>query len=205
MEKFKLIKPTKEYKNKAIEYIKEQQQYNSSINGVGGLDRYLDNYDQWLQKLDEDRTRKVTEDKVPAETFFLIRENDDKIIGMINIRLEANEKIRKHYGHIGYSIRPTERQKGYNKINLYLGLLECQKRKLKRVMLTCNKENMGSAKTIQAFNPELEKEFYDNEIFHCIKQHYWIDVDYAIESKNSFYQQYIAQDRGFEEGEELEQ
>lgn len=192
MEKFKLIKPTLEYKKQAIEYIQEQNQYNSPINGVGGLDRYLDNYEGWLQKLEEDRKNKVTEDRVPAETLFLVRENDDKLIGTINMRLAMNEKVRKHYGHIGYSIRPTERRKGYNKINLYLALLVCQEYGLKRVMLTCDKENLGSAKTIQHFNPELEKEFYDEEIFHCVKQHYWIDVDFAIENKKDEFEKYIA-------------
>lgn len=192
MEKFKLIKPTLEYKKQAIEYIQEQNQYNSPINGVGGLDRYLDNYEGWLQKLEEDRKNKVTEDRVPAETLFLVRENDDKLIGTINMRLAMNEKVRKHYGHIGYSIRPTERRKGYNKINLYLALLVCQEYGLKRVMLTCDKENLGSAKTIQYFNPELEKEFYDEEIFHCVKQHYWIDVDFAIENKKDEFEKYIA-------------
>lgn len=192
MEKFKLIRPTLEYKKQAIEYIQEQNQYNSPINGVGGLDRYLDNYEGWLQKLEEDRKNKVTEDRVPAETLFLVRENDDKLIGTINMRLAMNEKVRKHYGHIGYSIRPTERRKGYNKINLYLALLVCQEYGLKRVMLTCDKENLGSAKTIQYFNPELEKEFYDEEIFHCVKQHYWIDVDFAIENKKDEFEKYIA-------------
>lgn len=59
---------------------------------------------------------------VPNKTFFLIRCEDNKIVGMINIRLELNEKLKNSGGHIGYSVRPTERRKGYNKINLYLGL-----------------------------------------------------------------------------------
>lgn len=45
---------------------------------------------------------------------------------MINIRLALNEKLRKFGGHIGYSICLTERGKGFNKINLYLGLKVCQ-------------------------------------------------------------------------------
>lgn len=191
MEKFRLVRPTLEYKNQAIEYIEELKQNNSSINGAGGLEKYLENYEGWLEKLEKDRNAIITEDKVPAETLFLVRENDNKIIGMINMRLALNEKVKKHYGHIGYSIRPTERRKGYNKINLYLGLLVCQKYGLKKVMLTCDKENLGSAKTIQYFDAELEKEFYDEEIFHCVKQHYWIDVNSAIESKKKEFEKYF--------------
>ena len=191
MEKFRLVRPTLEYKNQAIEYIEELKQNNSSINGVGGLDRYLENYEGWLEKLEEDRNRQATEAKVPAETFFLVRESDNKIIGTINIRLALNEKLSRVGGHIGYSIRPTERRKGYNKINLYLALLECQKHGLKEVMLSCDKENLGSAKTIQAFDAKLERESYDDEMYHCLEQVYWINVDAAIESKKNEFEKYI--------------
>ncbi len=81
-------------------------------------------------KFQEDSSRIANEEKVPARTYFLIRCSDNKIIGMINIRLSLNEKLKKYGGHIGYSIRPTERGKGYNKINLYLGLKDCKKMEL---------------------------------------------------------------------------
>ena len=58
---------------------------------------------------------------------FRIKSNDNKIIG--NIKVTLNENLKKFGGHIGYSIRPTERNKGYNKINLYLGLKICQEYK----------------------------------------------------------------------------
>lgn len=64
-----------------------------------------------VRKLEEDRTRIPNEEKVPAETYFLVRENDNKIVGMINIRLTLNENLKKFGSHIGYSIRPTERKK----------------------------------------------------------------------------------------------
>ncbi len=192
MEKFKLVSPALKHKEQAIEYIKEHHKYNSTINGVGGLNGYLDDYHGWLQKLEDDRNRIADEESVPSETFFLIRENDEKIIGMINIRLELNEELRKSAGNIGFSIRPTERQKGYNKINLYLGLLECQKHNLDRVMLDCDKDNLGSAKTMQALCGELEREYYDHIKYHCIVQVYWIDVNNSIELKKEQFQEYLA-------------
>lgn len=150
MEKLKHIKPSKEYEQEALEYINEFYEYNSDINGTGGLQRYLDNYDKWLEKLEEDRTRIPNEEKVPAETYFLVRENDNKIVGMINIRLTLNENLKKFGGHIGCSIRPTERKKGYNKVNLYLGLLCCKEHGISEVLMDCDKSNLGSAKTMQA-------------------------------------------------------
>jgi len=191
METFKLVKPTIEYEKQAIDFIEEHYEYNSPLNGVGGLDKFLDNYNGWLEKLEENRNRIANEERVPTETFFFIREEDNKIVGMINIRLALNEKLRKVNGNIGYCIRPTERQKGYNKINLYLGLLECNKREMKEVMLDCDKYNLGSVKTIQALCGKLEKEYYNEEYKEEV-QIYWIDVKYSIESNKERFKKYIS-------------
>ena len=83
MDKLKHVKPLKEHEKDAINYIKEFYKYNSNINGSGGLDRYLDDYDGWLKKLEDDRNRIPNEEKVPAETYFLVRESDNKIVGII--------------------------------------------------------------------------------------------------------------------------
>ena len=100
---------------------------------------------------------------------------------MINIRLALNEKFRKINGNIGYSIRPTERRKGYNNINLYLGLKKCKEHGIKEALLTVDKDNVGSKKTILRFNPRFEREYYDEETHKCIIQLYWIDVEKGIE------------------------
>lgn len=194
MEKLKHVKPSKEYEQDALEYINEFYEYNSDINGTGGLQRYLDNYDGWLEKLEEDRTRIPNEEKVPAETYFLVRENDNKIVGMINIRLTLNENLKKFGGHIGYSIRPTERKKGYNKVNLYLGLLCCKEHGISEVLMDCDKSNLGSAKTMQALGGKLIKEYYDDTYAHCIVQDYIINVEEAIEKYYSIYEPFIIND-----------
>lgn len=187
MEKFELVTPIKIHKQEAIEYIKEFYRFSSNINGVGGLDRYLDQYEEWLLKLWEDRHRVMVDDRVSSETFFLIRLNDNKIVGMINIRFALNERLKLYGGHIGYSIRPTERLKGYGQINLYLGLLECQKRGLKEVVLDCVKDNVGSAKVIQSLGGRLVKEGFEEKYAQCVIQKYNIDVDVAIAMNKKLY------------------
>ncbi len=191
VKKLKFEIPSIEYKEQAIDYINEFYQYNSEVNGVGELHRFLDNYEVWLQMLEEARIRIPNEETVPTKTFFLVRESDNRIVGMINIRLALNEKLKKFGGHIGYGIRPTERQKGYNKINLYLALLECQKHNIKEVLMDCDKDNIGSAKTIHALGGKLVKEYYDNETAHCIIQNYIIDVDGSLEKNALIYKPYI--------------
>lgn len=184
MEKLKLEVPSMKRKQDALDYINEFYQYGSKINGVGGLHRYLEDYEGWLEKLEEDYKMIPNEERVPAITYFLVRESDNRIVGMINIRLSLNERLKKHGGHIGYSIRPTERQKGYNKINLYLALEVCKNYKLNEVIMDCNKENIGSAKTMQALGGKLLEEYYDDG---CIMQKYKIDVNKSIEDYKGFY------------------
>lgn len=193
-DKLRYVKPTKEYQEQAIEYIKEFYKYNSEIHGVGGLARYINDYDGWLEKLEKDRNRIPSEEKVPAETYFLVREADNKIVGMVNIRLALNEKLKKYGGNIGYSIRPTERQKGYNKNNLYLALLVCKKHGIKEVLMDCDKDNLASAKTMKSLGGVLLKEYYDEENAKAIVQDYIIDVEESIENNKEKYEKFIGDD-----------
>ena len=194
MERLIHVVPDISYKEAAIAYINEFYEYNSHINGVGGLHRYLDNYEGWLEKLETDRQQEPNEERVPAETYFLVRESDNRIVGMINIRLCLNERLQKRGGHIGYSIRPTERQKGYNKINLYLALKRGQELGMEEVVLDCNKDNLGSAKTMQTLDGKLIKEWYD-EIDNEIDQRYSINVNEVINKYQNIYEPQISKRR----------
>lgn len=191
MDKLKHVKPLKEHEKEAINYIKEFYEYNSNINGSGGLDRYLDDYDGWLKKLEDDRNRIPNEEKVPAETYFLVRESDNKIVGMINIRLCLNERLSKFAGHIGYGIRPTERRKGYNKINLYLGLKCLKEHGVKEAFLDCEKSNPASSKTIIALGGKLKREYYNDDT-KSIVQDYLIDIDKSLKEKEKIYEPMIS-------------
>ncbi len=78
------------YKEKAIQFINEFYEYNSDINGSGALDGYLENstYEERIKKVYADiDIANIPQQRVPALTYFYVREDDDKIIGMIDIRL----------------------------------------------------------------------------------------------------------------------
>lgn len=190
MEKLYLVSPKIEYKEKAIEYIKEHHKFDSHINGCGGLDRYIDDYEGWLKKINEESKIEPNEKIVPTETYYLVRYSDDKIIGMINIRLCLNTNLKKCGGHIGYGIRPTERRKGYNKINLYLGLLVCQKYGIKVAKLDCDEDNLGSKKTMESLGGIQIKRSYD-EGHRCYVLRYEIDVDESIKKYSKIYEPLI--------------
>ena len=129
MDKFYLEKPTLKRKEEAIDYYNEHIKYNADMNDTGGINQFLkeSTYENWLKELEKKTNLNYMNNIgwAPSITYFLIRENDNKIIGMLNLRYNVTkELIAKGCSHIGYGIRPTERRKGYNKINLYLALLE---------------------------------------------------------------------------------
>ena len=195
MEKFFFEIPSLERKNEIIEYLDEFVKYGSDINGSGSLDKIYDGYtfeealDRCLKMEDEEYAKSVG--RCQGRTFLLIRENDNKIVGTINVRWNLNEAMLRFGGHIGYGIRPTERRKGYNKINLYLGMLEAKKVGLEKVMLDCDVNNLGSDKTLKALGGKLERTEVDPSD-GILTNVYWFNVDETIEKYKNVYEPYIA-------------
>lgn len=203
MAELRLVRPEERYRAQALEYIKEFQTRGSEIHGASGLDQFIENYDGWLEKLDADRVRKPNRERVPAETFFLMKQlhgkyriwagTDEMIVGMVNIRLALNDALWKFGGHIGYSIRPSERRQGYNKVNLYLALKICQRRGLEAVLLDCDRRNIASAKTIRALGGKLIRETeHKTETGLVPMQQYVIDVDHSLADYAYQYALYVS-------------
>ena len=148
----KLVFPNIAHKDKAIDYIREFCEYGSEIHGSGGLDRFLreSDYEAWLEKILSDMDiANIPESKVPALTYFYIREEDERIVGMTNIRLALNDYLRTEGGHIGYSVRPTERRKHYATKMLAAALQVCDTIGIKEVLVSCDKNNPASAGVIK--------------------------------------------------------
>jgi len=181
MEHLKHVWPSMEYKEDSINYIKEHYECNSQIHGVSGLNRYLDDYEGWLEKLEYYKSIEPNEEWVPSESYLLVREEDNKVVGMINLRLVLNESLKKFGGHIGYSIRPSERKKGYNKINLYLMLKRCCEIGLDEVLLDCSVDNPGSYKTMESLGGVRIDKYYNEQYGWCYR--YSINV---LESVNKY-------------------
>lgn len=137
MEKFYLESPSIKRKDEAINYVKEFYENNSNLNGDSGLDKYLDDYEGWLEFLNKlSNPSTVPSGYCPGYEYFLIRKNDSKLVGLINLRYNLNKNLLLHDGHIGYNIKVSERRKGYNKINLYLCLIKARELGLDKVLLT---------------------------------------------------------------------
>jgi predicted acetyltransferase len=148
MDKISLVRPNKKMEFEAIEFKNEffrNGEY--EINGSELWDK-TDNYDIWLENVIKNISKETVDPNwVVTDTFFAVRENDEKIIGIIDFRHELNDFL-KDFGHCGYSVRPSERKKGYATEMLKKVIKIAQDMGLKEVQLSCETENIPSVKTI---------------------------------------------------------
>ena len=188
MVKLKLIKPTMEYKEQVLETVQEFFDDGSEPYWVSGLKRYLDNYEWWLDLLaDREKEKIVDEGHVVWKQFLLVRESDNKLIGFINIRQRLNDKLLVGWGHIWYSIRPCERKKNFATAQLFSVLPMYDTEWVESILLTCVKDNIWSAKTIQKCGWVLENEIIDPEDGE-LTQRYWINIKEWIEKWEVFFE-----------------
>lgn len=110
---------------------------------------------------------------VPDTTLFCLDEERDIFVGAVNIRHYLNDALLLNGGHIGDGVRPTERRKGVATKMIGLALQECKKIGLDRVLMVCDKNNIGSSKSIQNNGGILENEILVDEI---VEQRFWIDL-----------------------------
>ena len=150
MKDFILIRPTSEYASQIIEYRQEFLDAGDSMDGTGPLRRF-ENPEEYIKICAEyEDPTTIPSHLVPATQFFFIRKSDNKLVGMIQIRHRFNDYLEKYAGHIGYSVRPSERRKGYAKEMLRMTLTFCREIGIDKVMITCVDGNIGSEKTILA-------------------------------------------------------
>ena len=173
MDKIILVKPDLSYTDEIIKYKEESLAESPIINGSAGLDRFS-SIEIWFEELKK-RSCEDTVPKglVPSSTYLGIREKDNYIVGMIDIRHYLNEYLTQVGGHIGYGVRKTERNKGYAKQMLKLALEKCKELKIKKVLITCDEDNIASEKVILSANAKLEDiRNIDGEN----KKRFWIDL-----------------------------
>ena len=173
MEKIILVKPDLSYADEIIKYKEESLAESPIINGSAGLDRFS-SIEIWFEELKKRSCEDtVPEGLVPSSTYLAVREKDNYIVGMIDIRHYLNEYLTQAGGHIGYGVRKTERNKGYAKQMLKLALEKCKELKIKRVLITCDEDNIASEKVILSANAKLEDiRNVDGEN----KKRFWIDL-----------------------------
>jgi len=172
MADLKLVKATELPASKVMEF---RQKFLSvgeqCINGSRGLHHY-EKYEEWLWLVMECEKPNNTRIGVQTSTYFAVR-NDGVMVGCIELRHTLNEALAVIGGHIGFSVIPEERRKGYATEMLKLVLAMAKKVELSKVLLTCDTDNIGSYKTVEACGGKREQEepfVLDGESYYK----YWI-------------------------------
>jgi len=155
------------------EYIDYIQEWESSKETIvpSATKRNNMSFVELMDKWTLDETDKMYElGFVPATLYFLVN-NQDRVLGAIHLRHELNERLLQNGGHIGYGIRPSERRKGYASIMLDMLLSVIKAKGYEKVLITCDDDNLGSARTIEKNKGELvDKVEFDGDM----TRRYWI-------------------------------
>lgn len=163
-----LRRPTEADKETIVQMVAEFRTANSADDGFFGEDPFV--YEDWLATIRAaEQGLKLPQGFVPYAQFVAF-DGNGRALGFLNLRLRLNDALLERVGHIGYSIRPSERRKGYAKEALRQGLREAAGRNITAVLISCSTDNEASRKTILANGGVYEDT-------RCGGERYWINLD----------------------------
>ena len=163
-----LRRPRLADKETVLEMMAEFEKYQSPHDGgFWDIENFV--YEEWLESnQDKEMGINLPENRVPSIQFVLF-DDVGRALGFLNLRLRLNEGLLNYAGHIGYSIRPSERGKGYAEETLCKGLQVAKKKNIKKTLVTCSVNNPASRAVILANGGLLE------DVRNGVER-YWIEV-----------------------------
>ena len=176
---YKLVLPTSKYSKKIEEFKKTMLENSSGMDGSGALKK--DSISLWLKESRDYRLgRNLPDGYVPATQYIYVRKNDNKIVGMLQIRHKLNDFLLNYGGNIGYCVAADERNKNIGTQMLKDGLQKCKKLGMSKVLISCKDTNIASKKVIMANGGKFEdvRILYSDDHLESVKlERYWIDLE----------------------------
>lgn len=166
MKKIHLEKISLKHENQII---KAKEEYDSNFedyNGAFFIKEY-DNFRNLIRNLNNYSKGIMDNPSYVPYTCYVAFDENNKVIGFGSLRHELNEYLIKFGGHIGYSVIPSQRKKGYGSIILKLLLEEAKKMNINRVLVTCSEDNLGSLGVIKNNNGILENKIKNDNRITC--------------------------------------
>lgn len=180
MEMIELVEPSEEYANDIWMFRQEIFRFDADTGdrfaGCMSLDT-SETAKRWIEICKLRKSVKTCEETgaaVPSNTYLAVRRSDNKVVGIIDLRHHINHPVLGTWGgHCGYSVRPTERGKGYAKEMLRLNIENAKRLGISKLMITCNVNNRASEKTILANSGVFEKTI---DVDGRQVKRFWIEV-----------------------------
>ncbi len=170
-DKPKILKPCIEYKSEFLDMVAEFQ--------ANGDNRKLhqlaqEDFDAYLRRIQENSLGlNVRPGYVPGSVFWLVQ--GWRVLGQCSLRHYLTPKLQQEGGHIGYAIRPSQRSRGYGTIILSLVLEEARLLQINPVRITCDTDNVASARVIEKNKGRLSG-YAQSTISDKQISQYWIDL-----------------------------
>lgn len=143
--------PSMHYADEIKAYRQEMIEANSSFDGCLSLKRMPD-----IQEY-VDYCRKWSVPARPEEAgaarihvILCLRKSDGRMVGCMQVHSVLTERMKQYTGHIGYSVRPSERRKGYASRMLTKAKDFLSSFGLAEMIASCLPENEASRRTILA-------------------------------------------------------
>ena len=166
-----LTRPHLRYKDSFIEAVYEYIREKRTVNWHPEILRTR--FEEYLRVVQQAETEPLA-GMVPATHFWLINESDC-YIGDVDVRHCLNESLKRFGGHIGYKIRPSFRRRGFGRLICQLAIEEARKRRIGDILITCDDDNIGSYKIVEA-NGGVLHDRIDNDRA-VLTRRYWIRAE----------------------------